>query len=107
MFRLFLNHDTYFSTVVPLASISYSSYFISIEDLFLLPVILLLCVFSSIKICLYTQPQLTSINYSKLLIFIYLSSIATFLLGRTGFSYHLLLSANLTLFFIFCLCIHQ
>ncbi|MDN3630198.1 hypothetical protein [Vibrio lentus] len=98
---VYLNHNTYFSTVVPLASISYSSYFISIEDLFLLPVILLLVSFLPLRY-VYTHsrnsPLLTTVNY---LIFIYLSSIATFLVGRTGFSYHLLLSANLTLFFIF------
>ncbi|WP_261885565.1 hypothetical protein [Vibrio pomeroyi] len=98
---VYFNHETYFSTVVPLASTSYSSYFISIEDLFLLPIILLLVSFLPLRF-IYTHsrnsPLMTTVTY---VILIYLSSIVTFLIGRTGFSYHLLLTANLALFFVF------
>lgn len=96
-----LNHNNYFSTVVPLASTSYSSYFIPIYDLFLLPIILLLLSFLPLRYIYTTYSKTPIIPVVAYFILIYLCSIITFLVGRTGFSYHLLLSANLSLFFMF------
>lgn len=63
---VYLNHKTYFSTILPLASISYSSYFISIEDLFLLPSIMLLITFLPLRYiytCSRNSPLITTVTY--------------------------------------------
>ena len=101
LFYVHTYHQSYFNLIVPLASTSYSAYFIPSEDIVILIMVLLLFTFLPIRY-LYTTCKGNTyspiINYT---IILYLSSIITFSVGRTGFSYHLLLGANLSLLFIF------
>ncbi|EGA69230.1 hypothetical protein VISI1226_19911 [Vibrio sinaloensis DSM 21326] len=86
---VYLYHPHYFSLVAPLASETYIAYFEGAESMLIRLGLLLLLLFLPYR---YLTQQVTEVHLVQGLYLVAIAALSAFLVGRAGFSYHLLLT---------------
>lgn len=89
---VYLFHPTYFDLVAPLASKTYIAYFEGAENMLTRTVLLILLLFLPYR---YLKQRVPNVQFVNGLYVVTLAGIIAFLIGRAGFSYHLVLTFTL------------